>query len=68
MGWGIALLGVWLLQKTYYPINGNDDFIGPMPPEPPLNGNGFNLKMNQWDDAVVGLVILGIVLFSKPWK
>jgi hypothetical protein len=72
--WGVGLLAVAGLYSNWNVegVSASDQaqFDIPEIPEPSTNGNsnGFNLKPSQWDDAIFGVVILGIVLFSKPWK
>ena len=38
-------------------------------PDPGTERPRFSgLTVDKWDDAVVGLILVGLVLFSKPWK
>ena len=63
---GIALLGAWWANKSWFSNEDDSGFIGPIPPVPPDPSPG--LTIDKWDDALFGLAFVGLILFSKPWK
>jgi hypothetical protein len=75
MLWGIAVLGIWLFQKSFYPNivnqyleNEHGEKYNPETGTWQLPKVDSGITIDKWDDAVIGLVLLGIILFSKPWK
>ena len=78
MIWGIGILGLWFIQKTFKPnlyhqYNPNEfgELYNPDTDTwyvPKENEIDKGITFSQWDDYIIGLVALGIILFSKPWK
>jgi len=71
----IAVGSIWTLGNI--PTSDNDDGLGtiiiPGPGDPEYDDGNIEpsfqgLTRERWDDALVGLVLVGLVLFSKPWK
>ena len=71
--WGglVALIGLNAVRKESVADGefiSNPDFDIPDPdPQQPLIG-GKGLTRDKWDDAILGVIVLGLILFSKPWK
>ena len=69
---GYYLLGEWWFSKDREGFDlGQNEIIIPGPGEEKIDlseetQNG--LTWRKWDDAVLGVAILAVVMFSKPWK
>jgi hypothetical protein len=71
IGSTIAIFSIFEYNKDPKGTVQNGTFIGPIydvQDPSSVNTSMDGLTRDKWDDALLGVVILGLVLFSKPWK